>query len=875
MRWLVAVVGVLLVCRVGHSGDSLIDYTTQVKPTLVSKCIACHGALKQESGLRLDAASLIRRGGDSGPVVVAGNAAESLLIGRVSSEHLAERMPPADEGEPLTGAQVAILESWINQGAVAPVESIPPSPAEHWAYQPPQRLKLPQGAHTELTHNRVDVLLAAKRRAAGLTAAQDAPREILLRRLYLDLVGLPPTRKQLQAFLADQSPRAYERVVDRLLDSPQYGERWGRHWMDVWRYSDWAGYGDEIRYGQRHVWRWRDWIVESLNADKGYDRMILEMLAADELAPRDSDAVRATGFLARSWYKFDRNAWLDDVVEHTGKAFLGATFKCARCHDHKYDPILQEEYYRLRAIFEPYDVRTDRLPGELDPTKDGLARVFDAQPDVATYLFERGNPKQAVKDSRMQPAMVAALGGGGELKIEPVELPLESYYPALRDFVVQGMISRARGALSSAEAEQAQASADSVPAAEKKVAAAKARLAGIQARASAELAKHKDHTATDAQLDVLAKAAARAEHLAALADADQKLFTAIAELQQVKDGDGDVGDKEEKVRTARKAFAAAKKAVEQESPTYQPLGPTYPKVSTGRRLALARWIVDRRNPLTARVAVNHIWLRHFGRPLVESVEDFGLRSPRPPLADLLDDLAVEFMENGWSMKHLHRLIVTSKAYRMSSGAGLANRSGEKDPDNKLFWRMNTRRLEAETVRDAVLYVAGNLDLARGGPDIDHRQGLTVPRRSLYFQHARERQMEFLRIFDAANPRECYRRKASIRPQQVFALVNSPLALAQSRVLRRRLDEEANGKTDETSFVVAAFETVLSRRPSDDELRECEKFLTLQTKQLADTNKLELVGSVDDSAPPSAEPAQRARENLVLVLLNHNDFVTVR
>jgi hypothetical protein len=876
MRRLAPVWGVLVLCPTGQGADQPIDYATQIKPILVAKCFACHGALKEESGLRLDAASLIRRGGDSGLVIVAGRAAESLLINKVSSEDPDERMPPEGDGEPLTADQVALLKQWIDQGAAAPDEPIPPNPRDHWAYQTPLRRDIPKPHNAGWVRNDVDAFLATKHEAVGLKPAPTAAKEELLRRLYLDLVGLPPTRKELHAFLADPSPQAYELVVDRLLDSPQYGERWGRHWMDVWRYSDWAGFGNEIRYSQRHIWRWRDWIVESLNADKGYDRMILEMLAADGLAPGDDDAIRATGFLARSWYKFDRNVWLDDVIEHTGKAFLAATFKCARCHDHKYDPISQQEYYRLRAIFEPYDVRTDRVPGELDVNKDGLARIFDAKPDAATYFVERGDHNHADEEHPVLPGVPAVLGG--ELTIQPVSLPLEAYYPAMRDFVAREMIAQAEAAITSAATELAAAKEPSITLAEKKVATARAQHTAIQSRVNAEIAKHKADPASSPPLDSLAKAAAKAERIAKLADADEKLLGARRELQKALDAGNNkaVGAAKKKIEAAKKAFDTAKKATEQESSSYEPLGPSFPKIGTGRRLALARWIVDRRNPLTARVMVNHIWLRHFGRALVEGVDDFGLRSPRPPLADLLDYLAVELMENRWSMKHVHRLVVTSNAYRMSSSAGRpANPSHETDLDNKLFWRMNAHRMEAETVRDAVLHVAGSLDLMRGGPDIDHNQGLTVPRRSLYFRHARERQMEFLRMFDAATPRECYRRRASIRPQQAFAMVNSSLTLAQSRKLAGQLVEEGDGTIDESSFVVAAFETVLSRRPNDDELQECRKFLALQTKQLADTAKMELLGNSDNTVPPSSDPAQRARENLLLVLLNHNDFVTVR
>ena len=216
--------------------------------------------------------------------------------------------------------------------------------------------------------------------------------------MYVDLVGLPPTPAEMAEFLADNSPGAYERVVDRLLASPQYGERWGRHWMDVWRYSDWDGYAAEVRESKPHIWRWRDWIIESLNADKPYDRMIVEMLAADELSPLDPDALRATGFLVRNWYRFNRNVWLEATVEHTSKAFLGVTLNCARCHDHMYDPILQSEYYQFRAVFEPHDVRDDRVPGQRDTKRDALVRVFDADAARPTFLFARGNEAKPDKE---------------------------------------------------------------------------------------------------------------------------------------------------------------------------------------------------------------------------------------------------------------------------------------------------------------------------------------------------------------------------------------------------------------------------------------------------------------------------------------------
>ena len=889
------VFALLFLCAVTQAADLPIDYKKQIKPILATKCFACHGALKQEAGLRLDAESLIRKGGESGQVVIPGKARQSLLLKKISTKDIDERMPPQSEGEPLTAQQIALLRKWIDQGARAAKEPIPPGPRDHWAYRAPKRPSLPKPPKPGWIRNSIDAFLAARHQQAGLTPAGSVGKGVLLRRLHLDLVGLPPTRKELQAFLADRSPQSYNRVVNRLLDSPQYGERWGRHWMDVWRYSDWAGFGNEIRYSQRHIWRWRDWIVESLNSDKGYDRMILEMLAADEFAVNKPGEIRATGFLARNWYKFDRNVWLDETIEHAGKAFLAMTFKCAKCHDHKYDPISQQEYYRLRAIFEPYDVRTDRAAGQTNKTKTGLARVYDARPKAVTYFFNRGDPKQPDKAHPLAPGVPSIVGV--KYQSRSIALPLTSYYPALRKSVTRAMIGQAEAAIGKAKSQLAaalqrlakagssDAAKQSVALAKKKVQAAKARLASIQARLAAERAKYKQvGTAKRPDLKLLAKAAGQAERAAALANADAQLEVATRALERMQatakknknaKSKRAVAAARKKVVAARQSFDKAKKAAAQPSSSYKPFGPIYPRTSTGRRLAFARWIADRRNPLTARVAVNHIWLRHFGRPIVNSVDDFGMRSPRPVLVDLLDYLAVELMENDWSMKHIHRLIVHSNAYRMASFAASTNSSAKKDADNHLFWRLNRRRMEAEVVRDSILYVAGSLDLRRGGPDINHKQGLTVPRRSLYFRHARERQMQFLQMFDPANPRECYRRQPSIRPQQAFALVNSSLTLAQSRKLAGRLIKETGKEDNDNAFVTAAFETVLSRQPSQAELTRCQQFLKLQKKQLKNPSKLKLLGKRANAVLPAADPAQRARENLVLVLFNHNDFVTIR
>jgi hypothetical protein len=723
--WVTVLTGLLLAAPGAARAADGVDYLRDVKPVLVEKCYSCHGAWKQKGKLRLETVALIRKGGRDGPAVVPGKPADSPLLDRVATDAAAARMPPPGEGEPLTPEQLALFRRWVEQGADGPAEPTPPDPRDHWAFVPPVRPPVPNTQHP--TPNPIDAFLAVEWEKRGLVPEPPAERHVLLRRVSIDLTGLPPTRDELRAFLADPSPDAYEKVVDKLLASPAYGERWGRHWMDVWRYSDWSGENNnQVRGSPKHVWRWRDWVIESLNADKGYDRMAAEMLAGDELAPADPDTLRATGFLARNYYKFNRNVWLDDAVEHTSKAFLGLTIGCARCHDHRFDPLSQTDYYRLRAVFEPHQVRTDVVGGQKDLLKDGLVRVFDRDPDAPTYLFHRGDETQPVKDRPLTPGVPEVFGH--DLSPRPVRVGPPTTVAA----AVAGPLAL--------------------------------RLA--------------------------------------------------------------------------------------------------PGESTGRRLALANWLTDPKNPLFARVAVNHIWLRHFGAPLVEDVADFGLRAAKPRHAALLDWLAVEFRETGWSMKRLHRLMVTSAAYRMRS-EHRDNRAANvaADGENRYLWRMNSRRLESEAVRDCELAVSGTLDRTAGGPEVALTESETSLRRGVYFRHAHERQVKFLEVFDSPSPLECYRRAVTVAPQQALALLNGPLVTDHARVLAAKLTREAEA---DGVFVAAA------------EAARCRAYLADEPARLADLDKLTpLPGGPPGRVPASAEPRQRARENLVHVLMNHNDFVTVR
>lgn len=1113
--------GLVLMLTIGLCSEAAAapDYLKEIKPLLLRRCVSCHGALKQKGNLRLDAHFAILKGGDGGASIEPGKADESLLIHAVAGTNGARRMPL--ESEPLKPEEIELLKAWINAGAQAPDDPLPPDPKLHWAFQKPVRPTLPPVNAPEWSQNAIDAFVSHEHQKRGLIPRPEAPKQILLRRIYLDLVGVPPTRQEMQEFLKDSAPDAYEKVVDRLLSSPQYGERWARHWMDVWRYSDWDGYGAEIRESQAHIWRWRDWIVESLNSDHGYDQMVQEMLAADERHPDDPASLRATGFLVRNYFRFNRNVWLDNTVEHTGKAFMGLTWNCARCHDHMYDPISQQEYYQLRAIFEPYDVRTDRVASQPDIAKDGLARVYDAHAGTPTFLFIRGDEKEPVKDKPLAP-QVPSVFGVSMVAAADVPLPPVAYYPGLLKFVHDEALAGARADASRTEnltgvataaltlAKQRlamfQAAAvmpvteippvladnfsiarpelwrqsngqweyqngklvqsaavdsnceliakvalpqdfharfrykttggkmwksvgitfDSVaetdsagvyvsaysggprvqvvtktkgqlaypseaskplPAAvgeehelqlfvrgrlvnvavdgklvvayqlpqprpatnefrlwtydataeflnvrvesleteialvekvtegqlapipmpmsletltaaiqnaeqahalaAKAQATAQANLLAVRARIDADQAQYAVPVAANAR--EMAQAAVKCERELALKQAEEKQSQAEQVVSRAKSAlkPGDeklqkaVTDAEAKLAESIKVAEAARMSVTLPlTDAYSRFGTVYPAKSTGRRSSFAQWITSSENPLTARVAINHLWLRHFGSPLVPTVFDFGLNGKPATHPALLDWLAIELMQSGWKMKHVHRLMVTSRAYRsQSNGLGPDDPNSKLDPENHFLWRANSHRMEAETIRDSTLAVSEQLDRTAGGPDLDPLAGLTVPRRSLYFRSAKEKKVTFLAMFDSANVVECYRRSESIVPQQALAMANSPLTLVQARLLAQKLSAEAGiDATSEATakFIEIGFLQVLSRPVTPAETQECKVFLESQTQRFSNAKDLTGFGAgLETSVKPSAIPHLRARENLIHVLLNHNEFVTVR
>jgi hypothetical protein len=758
-------------------------------------------------------------------------------------------------------------------------------------FEPVKRPPVPSFTE-EQPWNPIDAFVAMEQQTRGLTPRPEASKAVLLRRVYLDLIGLAPTPEELAAFEKDTSPDAYEKVVERLLNDPRHGERWARHWMDVWRYSDWAGWsgGNQIRDSQPHIWRWRDWIVESVNTDKPYAQMLLEMLAGDEVAPLDTNTVRATGFLARNYKMLSREQWLEDTVKHTSMAFMGVTVGCAKCHDHMTDPVSQAEYYQMRAIFEPHWVRTDKLPGNTNTAELGVVRVFDTDTNSPTYFLNRGDERKADTNRVMEPGVPAVFGG--QLEVRPIPLPRLAGLPDESEFVREDTkaasaqaVAKAGAAVESARTNQ---NAGKLRQAELKFALAQAQHDALLAVLETE--PHRDTnsevwrvTATnavkrqravlvvEAQLKLAEAQTAETEAQKKLDETRKKSASATNAVQdgatQEKDGitkkqaasnqaSKALAEAQKKTAEAQKAVASAQEKLR--SPLDTAFTPRsmamFPTNSTGRRLAFARWLANTNHPLTARVAVNHIWLRHFGRGLVETPHDFGRSGKAPSHPQLLDWLAAELMQPSaraaepWSMKHIHRLIVTSRTYRMASTPDAA--SARIDPDNMYLWRMNSRRMEAEAVRDNLLHLAGELDKTMGGPEIDHLQGLKSKRRSLYLRQAAEKEVEFLKIFDGPSVTECYLRRPSVVPQQALALANNEMTRALAKKLAGKLS--VRGDSDE-AFARTAFVHVLSRPPKPDELKLCMNFLA-------------------DSAPGSAE---RARENLLAVLFNHNEFVTVR
>ena len=817
---------------------------------LKAECQRCHRGSQAKGGLDLTARESALRGGQSGPVLVAGRPDESRLIRAVRRE-VDPAMPPRKTLPPET---VEVLREWVERGIEwpAPPASERPAPApqaaaaEHgapWWRDPVRRPLLPEVKAAEWVRSPVDAFVLARLEARGLSPAPPAGRRELLRRAYFDLLGLPPDPQEVDRFLADESPDAWERLIDRLLASPRYGERWGRHWLDLVRYAETNGY--ERDGPKPNAWRYRDYVIAAFNDDKPYDRFVTEQLAGDELDGAAGESLIATGFYRlgpeddepddKEQARFDE---LDDVVRTASGAFLGLTIGCARCHDHKFDPIPQVDYYRLLAHFSGIKY-TDEVPLAPPQVVDGF-RAAKAAVEAKVKGIE---------------GEIAALPAATRERLFAEKLALLE--PRLRDAYRVPAASRSEDQKKLAE----EAEKKAAPAAEEVARAlppeAKAREKELRARI--EEVKRLVPPRYPEALGIAEEGAPPKTHVLVRGSARQPGPEVAPGFPSVL------------ASASRSRSAAGPAAVPAKKPA-----------ACGRRLDLARWIVDPQNPLATRVWVNRVWEHHFGRGIVRSPSDFGTMGDPPTHPEILDWLAAELVEQGFRLKPLHRLIMTSSAYRMSSQ--LDPRAQEADPANDLFWRRDLRRLEAEAVRDSILAVSGRLNLKMGGPSVfppvskevlhgQSRPGegwTTSPpeeaaRRSIYVFVKRSVPLPLLEAFDAADTGQtCARRNVTTIAPQALTLLNGEFVQEEARWFAERLRKEAGDEP--TREVERAYRLALARPPTASEMETAQGFLARQ---------VERVRPVAAGAPPSqVDASRRALESFCLVVLNLNEFVYV-
>jgi mono/diheme cytochrome c family protein len=791
--------------------EAPVDFYGQVKPLFAIHCVKCHGAEKPKSGLALDRRENLLKGGESGEAaVVPGKSSASALVRRITSDDPDQRMPP--KGERMPAEQVAILRRWIDEGAAWPAKDA------YWAFQPPQRPVVPGVAR-----NPIDAFIGAKLQSKGLTLSPEADRISLLRRLYADLVGLPPTPSEAELFLEDLALDAVERLVDRLLADPRHGERWARHWLDLVRYAESDGFeNDRVR---PHAWRYRDYVIRSFNEDKPYDRFVKEQIAGDELWPDDPDALVATGFARLSGWdeicKNEKQRWqdyLNDATDTTGSVFLGLTVGCSRCHDHKYDRITMADYYSLQSFFVAAKREGKPIPG-------GGAR------DPAET-----RKKLAEEETAMIP-----------LRRERRRLWNEA----------RGVVLRLKeGVLGPGEA---------LAATDEEI----KKLVELR------------HPKRLGELDKAIK-----EH-----DETAELYRPAAEVL-VESGPA-----------APASHILLRGALGQDGPEVGPsfvasfanggpaeVRPALDGRSTGRRTALAEWLGSPANPMTARAIVNRLWQHHFGRGIVATPSDFGRNGVPAIHRELLDWLACELVARGWSLKAMHRLMVTSAVYRQSS---LFNESAAKiDVENRLLWRMNRQRLEGEALRDSILSVSGRLNPKGGGPgvypkvskevlvDLPNNDKLSAwgvssdedgLRRSVYVAQRRALMLPLVESFDGAEMNHtCPKRAATTVAPQALALFNGEFSRGESGHFADRVAREAGD--DRSKEVERAYRLALVRPPTEAERARALGFLDEQTLRRLQPAIGTGAGRVEPSTRKDAE--RMALVDFCHVLLNSNEFVYV-
>jgi hypothetical protein len=773
---------------------SQVDFRKDIEPILREHCQRCHGADKRKGGLLLTGRKDALLAADSGKrAIVPGAAQHSELLRRVQTQDKEERMPPT--GARLTAAEVSRLRAWIDAGAVWPERER----ATHWAYVPPVRPKIPPIKQTAWAKQPIDHFILARLEQAKLAPSVEADRERLIRRVYLDLMGLPPTPPQVDAFLKDGRPDAYERVVDGLLASPHYGERWARQWLDLGRYADSNGFQ---RDGFRTIWPYRDWVIDAFNRDMPFDQFTIEQIAGD-LLPNATVAQKiATGFNrcttvnveAGTDREENRVHGVIDRVNTTATVWLGTTMACAQCHNHKYDPFTMVDYYRLFAYFNNTEEET--APGEQ------TVREFIGPKLTLPMSREVETRRSALQAER------APIASEYERQREPAQAEWEKQcranMKALNQLppAIRKIVGQANGKRNKKQAND---------------------VADYFADQHAELKKLR------ARLQDLDRQLAECEPTTTLVMAERSAPRVTQVLKR-----GNFLDKGQAVQPGVPAGL-------------HPL----PADSPANRLGLARWLVDPKNPLVARVAVNRWWAEFFGHGLVATLEDFGTQSDAPTHPELLDWLATEFIAptspgaHAWSMKHIHRLIVTSATYRQSSRVTPALL--ERDPGNKLYARGPRLRLDAETIRDNALAVSGLLAPKLGGPPVFPPQpaaiwkvtgvvdntyrtsiGADRYRRGLYTIWRRSSPYPSMVAFDAPDRASCtVQRTRTNTPLQALTLLNDPVYVEAALALAKRMQTE--GGSNDADRVRLGFRLCLARQPS---MREIEVLTRIHEQALA-------------------------------------------
>jgi cytochrome c553 len=720
-------------------------FEKSIRPLIVAKCQSCHGDQKAKAGLRLtDRASLLR-GGESGPAVVPADPDESRLIRAV--RYLDEpKMPPKQK---LSSGEIAALERWVASGAPWPSSKsgttttrYEPNSAHRswWAFQPVRNEPPPALDSSDDMASEIDAFLLDASRSQGITAVGPATRRIWIRRASFDLTGLPPSPNEVAAFVADGSDAAFAKVVDRLLASPAYGERWARHWLDVARYADYYDADPKTRTAScelTEAWRYRDWVVDAFNRDLPFDQFIVHQIAGDLMPGPDGAEVYPAGLIATTflsngvWDRGDADKekivsdMVDDQIDTVGKAFLGLTLGCARCHDHKFDPVSQQDYYALAGIFYSTHILKDLGAKGAEYVMNRVPLVPKAQ------VVARENQLRLIAETRAKLAAIEKKPRSAENDKKRAELKAE------RDRLQRSLAPEPPVAMAVQEG-----------------------------------------------------------------GTPGGLFPKIQDVPI----------------HVRGSYAKLGPIVARRLPRFL-AGETQPPMREGSgRRELAHWVASAKNPLTARVIVNRIWQWHFGEGLVRTPSNFGMRSETPSHPRLLDWLAARFVDDGWSLKQLHRRIMLSTAYRRSSVA--AGDQVSRDPENRWLGRFAPRRLDAEEVRDAILCVSGRLDRTPGGPaddDIDTR------RRSLYVQTARWDRSSFAMLFDAANPdASTEKRTVSIVAPQALLFLNHPFVYKQAKYLAERLAADVPG--DDNARIERAYQLLYGRSACPEELSVCREFL---------------------------------------------------